>query len=505
MSDPFSRPLTRRTVLYGSLVAAAGALIQACSSAPANPTAAPGPSTGASAPTSAPAPAAPTATTAPAPTQPPAAPTPTTAAAAAVPTATPAPAAAATSASKESVELTLGLVSEWDMEGWRLLLENLWNKQHPEIKIKYFIQPPNVWVQTLQTQFQGGQGPDVFFIWGNVNQDWWNSGLKFSMDITDALNADPQGWGVRDDIRKSLRGLDGARDFQIALRLETEGIWYNKDVFTKLGIKPPEQTPKIQPVLWSDVLAWCKTLRDAGYIPISLSETFRFTLHPWTFEIERTFPKWDDLYGAVGKLRYADQPEVKQAWQDWVSFYKMGYLPDGYFGLSVDEQRALWVQQKAAMTFDGHWQWRDFGAKTKEAGFTYGVLPLPSVSKDAVFPLAAPALDSFAASATTKYKEQALAFLKFLASPPTQAWMTDNWRNISVSPGVTYKDPETGMFAQTLEKNLLFKSLSSTYGAEVGTTWDAQIEPVSTGKITVDQALAEIQKKIDAAIAKKKA
>jgi ABC-type glycerol-3-phosphate transport system substrate-binding protein len=171
----------------------------------------------------------------------------------------------------------------------------------------------------------------------------------------------------------------------------------------------------------------------------------------------------------------------------------------------VDDQRALWVQQKAAMTFDGHWQWRDFGQKTKDSGFTYGILPLPSVSKDAPFPLASPALDSFAASATTKQKDQALTFLKFLAAPPTQTWMTENWRNISVSPGVSYKEPETGMFAQMLDKNLLFKSLSSTYGAEVQTTWDAQIEPLSNGKITVDQALAEVQKKIDAAIAKKKA
>ena len=178
-------------------------------------------------------------------------------------------------------------------------------------------------------------------------------------------------------------------------------------------------------------------------------------------------------------------------------------LAAGFFGLTVEQQRALWVQQRAPMTFDGHWMWRDFGQKTQAAGFEYGVLPLPSVNSSAPWPYAPPALDCFAINRSTKLADQSLAFLKFLASPPIQAWMTDNWRNISISPGITYTEPETAMFAKTLDSNLMFKSLSSAYGNEVQTTWDAQIEPVSTGQITVDQALATIQKKIDEAVAKR--
>ena len=149
------------------------------------------------------------------------------------------------------------------------------------------------------------------------------------------------------------------------------------------------------------------------------------------------------------------------------------------------------------MTLDGHWMWRDYGQKTTEAGFEYGVLPLPSAVANAPWPYAPPALDCFAINRATKLPDQSLTFLKFLASPPIQAWMTDNWRNISISPGITYTEPETGMFAKTLEKNLLFKSLASAYGNEVGTTADAQYEPLANKQITIDQALAEIQNKID--------
>ncbi len=408
---------------------------------------------------------------------------------------------AAAAADQSNVELTLGLVSEWDMVGWDNLLNQVWYQQHPEIKIKYFLQPPATWLQTLQTQFDGGAGPDVFFIWGNNNLDWWNNGLKYSMDITDALNSDSQGWGVRDDIRKSLQGNDG-HDFQIALRLETVGIWYNKNIFDNLGITPPAQTPNIQQISWDQFIDWCNKTKAAGYVPLSLSPPWRSFMHPVVQEYERTYPKWDALYSTNSTLRYADQPEVKAAWQGWLDFYNQGYLPDGFFGLTIDDQRALWVQQKAAMTFDGHWEWRDYGQKTQEAGFTYGVAPLPSLTADAPWPYAPPALDSFAINHATSYPDQSLTFLKFLATPATQAWMTENWRNISISPGVTYTEPETAMFAKTLEKNLLFKSLAIAYGNEVGTTMDAQFEPLSNGSITIDQALAEIQDKIDASPSK---
>ena len=482
--------LTRRGFLGGTIATAGAVLLQACSSAPAaSPTtapAAPAAPAATSQPAASPASAAPP-TTAPAPTS--------AAATAAAAAPTVAPAATAAASTQGAVTLTLGLVNEWDMEGWKLLLNDLWSKQHPNIQIKYYLGPPQTWAQTLQTQFAGGEGPDVFFLWGPTNQEWWNSGLKYSMVITDDLNQDPKAWGIRDDVRKSLQGKDG-KDFQIALRLETIGIWFNKEIFQKVGINPPGQTPAIQRVPWSDFLIWCKSLKGAGYTPLSSSGAVNSWMQPGLFESELTFAKWQDLY-ITGKAKYADQPEVKQGWQMWKDFYNLKYLPDGYFGMGLDQDRALWMQQKAAMLIDGHWQWREFQTQTQKSGFTYGILPLPSVTADAPFPYDTPALDCFAASASTKLKDDALTFLKFLATPDTQVWMTDNWHNISVAPGVTYKDPETGTFAQMLAKNLLFNSLGSIYGAKVDTIYGQQIEPVATGKKSVQDAINAIQKAID--------
>jgi ABC-type glycerol-3-phosphate transport system substrate-binding protein len=506
-----ARALSRRRllVLFGGL-AASSALVAAC-----GPTAAPteAPKAAAPAPTAAPKPteapkpaaeatkpAAAVATPAAAATKPAEATKPAAAAEATKPAASPTVAAAAPAKAAPEVELTLGLVGEWDLVGWKALLDELWYKEHPNVKIKIDLGPPTSWAQNLQTKFQAGTGPDVFFLWGNVNKDWWDSGLKFSMDVTDDMRTDPTGWGVRKDVQESMRGKDN-KDFQIALRAETIGIWYNKNLFDKQGISPPQQIPNIQRVEWPTFLEWCNKLKSAGLTALATGGAVKAWLQPTIFEYELTFPIWNELY--TGKMKYAGAPGVKEGWQMWKDFYAGGFLPQGYFGFGLEEPRALWAQQKAGMLLDGHWQWRDFAKRSKESGFEYGVMPLPSASKDAPFPYNVMALDAFAAWKDSKYKDESRAFLKFLASPPTQTWMVDAWRNISVVPGLKYKEPETNMFAQTLEKNVNNQSLGSAYGQEVGNAFDAQVEPVATGKKSIDDAIGEIQKKIDEVKAKK--
>jgi ABC-type glycerol-3-phosphate transport system substrate-binding protein len=89
-----------------------------------------------------------------------------------------------------------------------------------------------------------------------------------------------------------------------------------KDIFKKLGIVPPEQTPKLQRVEWKDWLAWCKTIKDAGLIPLSMSAGWRLFMHPVIMEYERTVAKWDTLYDGTNKVKYSEQPEVKAAWTE---------------------------------------------------------------------------------------------------------------------------------------------------------------------------------------------
>ena len=233
-------------------------------------------------------------------------------------------------------------------------------------------------------------------------------------------------------------------------------------------------------------------------MPVSLSAPWRQFLHPTILEVERTYPMWDALYDSKSQLRYADQPAVRDSWQAFVDFYDAGYLPDGFFGLTVEQQRAL--VGPAARGDDLRWPLDVARLRPEDAGGRVSNTACCRCHRRSPThrgPYAPPALDCFAINRSTKLPDQSLTFLKFLASPPIQAWMTDNWRNISISPGITYTEPETAMFAKTLEKNLLFKSLASAYGNEVGTTFDAQFEPLANGQITIDEALAEIQNKID--------
>jgi hypothetical protein len=70
------------------------------------------------------------------------------------------------------------------------------------------------------------------------------------MPIADQLNADPRGGVQRHP--HIVAGHDGS-DIQIAMRLETVGIWYNKTFFARWHY-PPSQTPEIQPIPWDQFM-----------------------------------------------------------------------------------------------------------------------------------------------------------------------------------------------------------------------------------------------------------
>jgi raffinose/stachyose/melibiose transport system substrate-binding protein len=91
----------------------------------------------------------------------------------------------------------------------------------------------------LQTQLRSGEGPDVFN---------WGSGPGFGgalakagllMDLTDQYTANK--WQVYDFAKERVT-FDG-KTYGVPGEMETIGIFYNKDLFSKLGITNPRRWP----------------------------------------------------------------------------------------------------------------------------------------------------------------------------------------------------------------------------------------------------------------------
>src|SRR5215470_8937623 len=142
-----------------------------------------------------------------------------------------------------------------------------YEKAHPNVTIEITEITNQDFKDKLTTVMQGagsgGDIPDLFHSWGGgVLKTYAEAGLL--KDITPDLTANNNAWKNSFSAQSALDlyGFDG-KYYGIATDWGAVGIWYNKDLFAKAGIK---DTPKT----WDDLLAVVKALQDKGITPFTI-------------------------------------------------------------------------------------------------------------------------------------------------------------------------------------------------------------------------------------------
>lgn len=223
---------------------------------------------------------------------------------------------------------------------------------------------PNVTVEVTHTMndsykekliiaMSSGQCPDIYIHWGGgPMNEYINSG--FAADITDlytkynTVNFLPS--AVEQCKYKGKMyaipygGIGGC------------GIFYNKTIFEKLGLKVPTTIAELEAV--------CDKLVAAGYIPFSLANGSKWTGSMYFMYLATRFGGTEAFAKAVeGTGSFTDEAFMYAATtiQDWV---KKGYFPEGVNSLTTDDgqDRQLIYQEKAAMMLHGSWQARSMQA-----------------------------------------------------------------------------------------------------------------------------------------------
>ena len=223
---------------------------------------------------------------------------------------------------------------------------------------------PNVTVEVTHTMndsykekliiaMSSGQCPDIYIHWGGgPMNEYIKSG--FAADITDlytkynTVNFLPA--AVEQCKYKGKMyaipygGIGGC------------GIFYNKTIFEKLGLKVPTTIAELEAV--------CDKLVAEGYIPFSLANGSKWTGSMYFMYLATRFGGTEAFAKAVeGTGSFTDEAFMYAATtiQDWV---KKGYFPEGVNSLTTDDgqDRQLIYQEKAAMMLHGSWQARSMQA-----------------------------------------------------------------------------------------------------------------------------------------------
>jgi multiple sugar transport system substrate-binding protein/raffinose/stachyose/melibiose transport system substrate-binding protein len=150
--------------------------------------------------------------------------------------------------------------------------------------------------------------------------------------------------------------------------LEYWPVWYNKKIFTRLGLKEPST--------WEEFIHVCDVLKSANVTPVLSSLQNDWPAFIW-FE-EMLIREDPDLYNdlCIGKVRYTD-PRVVKACLVWKDMIRKGYFTDPSANM-LTNAGYLWNNEKFGMVLCGTWYYSSVLTAQGVDEASIGVFIMPS-------------------------------------------------------------------------------------------------------------------------------
>jgi ABC-type glycerol-3-phosphate transport system substrate-binding protein len=216
----------------------------------------------------------------------------------------------------------------------------------------------------------------------------------------------------------------------------TVGFFYDKNLFAKYNAKVPKT--------WTEFLALCKSLKDAGVTPLSQDGTENtYNIYYYQLLADRLVGPGALHTAAFDKTGAAwDNPGYLKAAQLVYQLSKSGlnYFQDGYEGSLWPAAQASWSMGKEAMMLMGTWLPSET-AKTATAGFNYGYFSIPAVEggKGKVTEMQS-SLKGFVIPKAAKHPNEAMLFMKFISRKANADAYVTMTGNVSARLGTVYPD-----------------------------------------------------------------
>jgi raffinose/stachyose/melibiose transport system substrate-binding protein len=285
----------------------------------------------------------------------------------------------------------------------------------------------------------------------------------------------------------------GGKVYGIPVDLMATGVFYNKAVFEKAGVKVPTTA--------TEFYAVCEAVKKTGVIPVSLG-------------LKESWPVlmlyWCDLYGALlvkypdwradamdRKITFAGTPEMKPAFEQIRKTY--GYVnPDGW---NVDYTKSLQAVAtgEAAMAIYGSYCIPEIRKYSKDGNFGY--FPLPTTGTATGNIVSAGIDDGFMVMEGSKQKESALLYLAHMSKKEVAVLWASTIQTISAVKDVTFDkaDPMLSDAISFINKGpIVLDGMTPMLAGEYDSEFtNALIKFLMDPKISVDQLLKDLDATFD--------
>lgn len=274
--------------------------------------------------------------------------------------------------------------------------------EHPDISVQLEQVPTLDMRKILPTRLASGTGPDVWVGDSGIGfaGPWAQQGLV--MDLQGAY--EERGWPIYDWAKPSLRYTGGDAIYEIPDEIHTLGMYYNKDMFSEMGLEVPTTIEELYTV--------GEAFAAEGIIPLAFGNKEQFEAgHLWSMVVSNNLQQsgLDNILAGDGT--WTEQGNVDAIKTAFVDFVDRGLYIDSPNGLSYQDSAALFYSGKAAMFPTGSWIEKE-ASETSE--FEVGYVAFPSTDGESSMPFGIG--NGWFVSASTEQEEAALTFLDYVTS-----------------------------------------------------------------------------------------
>jgi len=299
--------------------------------------------------------------------------------------------------------IVLGTWRTEDAAMWEADIIPAFEKTHPGISVEYAPVDTNDYNAAIQSQIEGGTGPDVIMCRPfDVNRSWIEKGYFDPLDDLDAISAFPE------TALAAWQGDDGS-SYCVPVASVLAGFYYNKAIFDELGLEVPTTQDELIDVL--------QAIADDGtYTPLALGSADGWQLaYNVLYQIGPNY--WHGEDGRLGLIDGTKKLTDPDFVAGFAAFDELkDFLPSGFESISYEDMTQLFTLGKAAILPDGSWQI----SQVTSTGLDVGVFGAP-VAEDGDQRYQQEMADmAFGLNAESANKEAATEFLEWLGTSEFQ-------------------------------------------------------------------------------------
>lgn len=341
----------------------------------------------------------------------------------------------------------------WDQEirgGQNDELQRLneeFEKKYPNIRIKRVARSFSDLKTTLKLAVSGNKPPDVI----QANQGYPDmvafvkAGLLTPLDDYAGIYA----WNTRypstllnlNRVSADARDFGTGRLYGISQTGEYIGVYYNKDVLEKAGVRPPET--------WDELTSALPRLKGEGELPVQFGNLDKYpAIHTFGVLQNQAGGAEETRKSVFGRGKGFDNEPTKEAARTLADWKQDGYIPKGANGTGYDDAAKKFADGEGAFLITGTWQLPDL---KKSMGDKLGFMPPPPAEKGAAPVTTGGQGLAWSVTSKSKHPQVAAAYLDFITSRHAADVMTEEGVLPAV-PGKAARDlPEGGVDARMVE------------------------------------------------------